>query len=371
MEAVVPPDASVVVVSEGGGEYLRLGRDNVGHFPQGPKGFYIGNWLSDGQAVVKHLEELRHSNVHYLIFPGVAFWWLTYYAEFAAHLESHYPRVAYLKEKYAIYNLRPDLSFETPVLTAHAKPQAAANVVENRFEGDPNAAVRLIAFYLPQFHPIPENDLWWGEGFTEWTNVSKAQPLFEGHYQPHIPADFGYCDLRSPEVRRQQAEMAREYGLHGFCYYHYWFQGKRLLERPFNEVLASGEPDFPFCLCWANEPWSRRWNGSNQDVLQAQSYSSDDDRAHLRYLLPALSDRRAITVDGKPMFIVYQAKELPDPASTIAIWREEARRGGLAGLYLVAVETGWDAGWDATQFGFDAKVLFQPQFSMLFNSGQD
>lgn len=227
------------------------------------------------------------------------------------------------------------------------------------------ASVRLIAFYLPQFHPIPENDLWWGKGFTEWRNVGKARPSFAGHHQPQLPADLGFCDLRLAETRAAQVDLARRHGIHGFCYYHYWFQGKRLLERPFDEVLASGAPDFPFCLCWANEPWSRRWDGSDSEVLQPQHYSADDDLAHIRWLLDPLADPRAIRIDGRPVFMIYRADQLPDPARTTDSWRREAERAGLPGLYLIAAETGWDAGWDATQVGFDAKLLFQPQFSLL------
>ncbi|MEI7861593.1 MAG: glycoside hydrolase family 99-like domain-containing protein, partial [Planctomycetota bacterium] len=227
------------------------------------------------------------------------------------------------------------------------------------------ATARLIAFYLPQFHPIPENDAWWGRGFTEWRNVGKAQPLFHRHHQPQLPADLGFYDLRLAETRKAQADLARRHGIHGFCYYHYWFQGKQLLERPFAEVLASGAPDFPFCLCWANEPWSRRWDGSDTEVLQSQGYSAEDDLAHIRWLLGPLGDPRAIRIDGRPVFMVYRADQLPDPARTTDLWRREAERAGLPGLYLMAVETGWDSGWDATKVGFDAKVLFQPQFSLL------
>jgi lipopolysaccharide biosynthesis protein len=148
--------------------------------------------------------------------------------------------------------------------------------------------IRPIAIYLPQFHPIPENNEWWGKGFTEWTNVVKAKPKFSGHYQPHLPADLGFYDLRLPEVREAQANLARQYGVYGFCYYHYWFNGRRVLERPFQEVFESGKPDFPFMLCWANENWTRRWDGGDERVLLKQEYHEADDVKHIHTLIPYL-----------------------------------------------------------------------------------
>jgi lipopolysaccharide biosynthesis protein len=221
---------------------------------------------------------------------------------------------------------------------------------------------KLIAFYLPQFHPIPENDAWWGRGFTEWTNVTRAKPLFKGHHQPHLPADLGFYDLRLAETRQAQADMAREYGLHGFCYYHYWFNGHELLERPFDEVLASGEPDFPFCLCWANENWSRRWDGREEEVLIAQDYSAYDPHAHLKKLLPAFADPRYIKIDQRPFFAVYWPDHIPNLEEVTESWRKTAWENGIAGLYLCAVRSHrscW-SGKDARQHGFDAIIDFEP-----------
>jgi lipopolysaccharide biosynthesis protein len=225
------------------------------------------------------------------------------------------------------------------------------------------SAVRALAFYLPQFHPIPENDSWWGKGFTEWTNVVRAKPLFPGHYQPHLPADLGFYDLRLPEIREAQAELARAHGIAGFCYYHYWFNGKRLLERPFEEVLRSGRPDFPFCLCWANENWSRRWDGSEHEVLIAHTYSADDDGRHIDYLLSAFSDERYIRIDGRPLFLVYRTELLPDPARTAELWREQARAAGIGDLYLARVES-FVSRIDPRSIGFDAAVEFAPDWSV-------
>lgn len=202
---------------------------------------------------------------------------------------------------------------------------------------------RIIALYLPQFHPIPENDLWWGPGFTEWTNVAKAKPQFRGHHQPRIPADLGFYDLRLEETRIQQAELAREAGIEGFCYYHYWFGGKQLLERPFNEVVQSGRPDFPFCLCWANHSWSNKtWNRKSNlqpnSMLMEQTYpGKEDDINHFMKLLPAFRDHRYMRMDGKPIFVLYEPMHHPGVRQWIETWRELAEKHGLGGLYLIGM----------------------------------
>lgn len=212
---------------------------------------------------------------------------------------------------------------------------------------------RLIAFYLPQYHPIPENDEWWGKGFTEWANVTRAKPLYPGHHQPNLPSELGFYDLRVPEIRIAQADLAREHGIEGFAYWHYWFgNGRRLLERPFNEVLKSGEPNFPFCLSWANQSWTGIWHGSPDRVLMEQTYPGVTDyRAHFFAILDALTDERYITVDGKPIFIVYRPRELPNPQSFTDYWRELADDVGLKGLYLIGVSY---TPWTPSDYGFDA-----------------
>lgn len=204
---------------------------------------------------------------------------------------------------------------------------------------------RIIALYLPQYHPIPENDEWWGPGFTEWVNVAKAKPLFRGHVQPRIPADLGFYDLRLPETREKQAQLAREAGIEGFCYYHYWFgNGKQLLERPFNEVLASGKPDFPFCLCWANHDWTNKtWKKGaslRQDsMIMKMEYSREDHIAHFNHLLPAFRDERYIKVDGKPVFGVWAPRDIPEVKAFIELWQQMARENGLPGIHFVGYTT--------------------------------
>ena len=200
---------------------------------------------------------------------------------------------------------------------------------------------RFIAFYLPQFHPTPYNDEWWGKGYTEWRSVTTARPLFKGHYQPHVPADLGYYDLRLPIIREQQAELAREAGIEGFCYWHYWMgDGRRLLEMPFNEVLKSGKPDFPFCLAWANHNWTNKNWVKQSSLLKEkniieQKYSLEDYKAHFMTMLPAFRDSRYICVDGKPLFYIFMPEAIPNAREFIDTWQKLAKENGLAGIYFV------------------------------------
>ena len=225
-------------------------------------------------------------------------------------------------------------------------------------------SMRIIAFYLPQFHPIPENDRWWGNGFTEWVNVAKARPLFPGHYQPRLPGDLGFYDLRLPETRLTQAEMAKNSGIEGFCYWHYWFgAGKRLLERPFQEVLVSGEPDFPFCLAWANQTWTGVWHGAPDRILMEQAYHGLADYTnHFYDILNALADHRYISIDGRKLFVVYRPRELPEPIKFTDCWRELALRCGLEGLYFVGIS---DEAWVPEEHGFDASIRCEPDSMIM------
>ncbi|MGH9189335.1 MAG: glycoside hydrolase family 99-like domain-containing protein, partial [Acidimicrobiales bacterium] len=227
---------------------------------------------------------------------------------------------------------------------------------------------RILAVYLPQFHPVPENDLWWGRGFTEWTNVSRARPLFDGHYQPHLPGGLGFYDLRVPETRASQAALAARHGVEGFCYWHYWFEGRRLLGRPFEEVLLSGQPDYPFCLAWANESWSRRWLGEDRDVLLAQTYSESDDLDHARWLTGAFADRRYVRVEGRPVFLVYRPFDLPDPWRTTDVIRRECMKAIHIEPLLVGVDA-YSPHLDARDIGFDATLGLEPLLGVVGDGG--
>lgn len=282
-----------------------------------------------------------------------------------------YPLVFAFNDKLFIFGNRPEITGEELMEYARSLPERktppdTSQLVKDfgeclgsdephlRLDGD----VRLVAFYLPQFHPIPENDAWWGHGFTEWTNVAKARPLFRGHYQPQLPGELGFYDLRLARTRQDQANMAREYGIFGFCYYYYWFAGKKLLQLPLEEVLRSGEPDFPFCICWANESWSRRWNGSEDDLLARQAHDPDSDRAFIEAVIPILLDPRYIHIGGAPILLVYRAPLLANPQQTTKEWRDICKKYGIDRLHLCAVEAFEHI--DPLAIGFDSTAQFPP-----------
>lgn len=224
--------------------------------------------------------------------------------------------------------------------------------------------MKIIAFYLPQFHCIPENDLWWGKGFTEWTNTKKAKPLFNGHYQPREPYNDNYYNLLDSETRKWQADLAREYGVYGFCYYHYWFSGKKLLEKPLELVLESGAPDFPFCLAWANEPWTRAWYADREhEVLIDQKYGNQSDwKDHFLYLLKAFSDKRYIRIDNKPVLLIYRPEAIDCCEEMLNYWNTLAKANGLEGIYYCRMLTCYSKKeWNNR---FDAQVEFEPGYTV-------
>lgn len=218
---------------------------------------------------------------------------------------------------------------------------------------------RIVAIHLPQFYPFKENDEWWGKGFTEWRNSSSAKPRFRGHYQPHIPADLGYYDLRLAECRKAQQDLANKYGIYGFCYYHYWFNGKLIMERPVEEMLKDKEETFPFMLCWANANWGRNWEGGNNVILMEQHYSEEDDVAHFNYLLPFFKDSRYIKIDGKPVIAIHRGDFVPDLDATARLWKRLAKENGFE-LYFCRFEAGGFIGKEYMTPAIDAAIEFQP-----------
>ncbi|MEV2910723.1 glycoside hydrolase family 99-like domain-containing protein [Paenibacillus larvae] len=228
--------------------------------------------------------------------------------------------------------------------------------------------MKIISFYLPQFHQIPENDLWWGEGFTEWSNTRKAKSLYPNHYQPREPIEDYYYNLTDPSTRTWQARLASQYGVYGFCYYHYWFKGKRLLERPFKEVLKSGEPDFPFCLSWANESWTRRWDGGKDHILIRQDYGNEQDwEEHFYELLPAFQDKRYIRIDGKPVFIIYRSENIPCWEQMALYWRQLAVKNQLKGIFFIQTLGGFPIP-SSSPIIFEARLEFEPHYTLSHGS---
>jgi len=228
--------------------------------------------------------------------------------------------------------------------------------------------MKIIAFYLPQFHEIPENNEWWGNGFTEWTNTKKAKPLFEGHYQPREPYNDNYYNILNPDTREWQAKIAMQHGVYGFCYYHYWFNGKQLLEKPIDEVLKMKSPDFPFCFSWANEPWARTWDGKKKDVLMPQDYGDKEDWVtHFNYLLPFFKDKRYIRVENKPMFILYKSSAIPRCDEMLLLWQDLAQKNGIEGIYFVKTLNAAKVSKLGTEF--NAQIEFEPMYTIRHDYG--
>ena len=308
-------------------------------------------------------------NAQSLAFPAGSMFWFRPFAlrllramnlkasDFQAECQQLDGTTAHAVER--LFGLLPEVAGMRVAETEHL--DSALNLAVANAQDRPQRERKVIAFYLPQFHPIPENDRWWGAGFTEWTNLMRGRPMFDGHHQPRVPGELGFYDLRLPETRQAQAELAREHGIHGFCYYYYWFAGKKLLDRPLREVLESGEPDYPFCVCWANENWTRRWDGRDQDVLMAQDYNPQSNLALIREMIPIFRDPRYITFDGKPVFVVYRITRIPDFPDVVGMWREECRKAGIGEIYLAAVRFDQELlSGPPEDYGIDAYIEFPP-----------
>lgn len=221
--------------------------------------------------------------------------------------------------------------------------------------------LKVLAFYFPQYHPFPENDKFWGKGFTEWNNVVKARPLFEGHNQPNLPGELGFYDLRVKDVMRRQMELAKNHGIYGFCLHHYWFSGKPVMRVPYNNILSDQSLDLPFCLHWANEPWTVRWDGClGKGVLLEQKHTPEDDIAFIKDIEPALKDKRYIRIDGRPLLIVYRPSLFFDMKSTIKRWNDYCVGVGIGKLYLAMMQTCFDEITNPAHYDCDAAIEYPP-----------
>jgi lipopolysaccharide biosynthesis protein len=294
--------------------------------------------------------KLRFKNMVFHALPGLFAWTRAYrrWQAFNFHAHHHF----HDKGADALDQTLPAIADETAAIPHVPKLQAPP------LKQKP---AKLICFYLPQFHPIPENDAWWGQGFTEWTNVRSARPRFKGHEQPHVPGELGYYDLRDPSVLPRQIELARLYGIEGFCFYFYWFGGQRLLEGPLERFKKDRDLNFPFCLCWANENWSRRWDGRENEILMAQEHSPEDDLAFIAHVARYLEDSRYIRIKGRPLLLVYRPDLLPSARKTAKRWRCWCRDNGIGDIYLACTQS-FEA-VDPAQYDFDAAVEFPPNNS--------
>ncbi|WP_193910855.1 glycoside hydrolase family 99-like domain-containing protein [Cellvibrio polysaccharolyticus] len=272
---------------------------------------------------------------------------------------AHYIEIGqYEKRKtktFSISSVPKYIKKEIPTISFDETSEA---YVDFKVQPEIASKIKALAFYLPQFHPFPENDAWWGKGFTEWSNVAKAKPNYDGHYQPHLPIHNGFYDLRVPEVMVEQARLAKNYGIYGFNFYYYWFDGKVLMHKPFEMLLNNKDVDIKYCLTWANENWTRRWDGAENDVLIGQNHCESDSIKFIEHLYQYFEDDRYITIDGKPVLIIYRANIIPDMAETIELWQRKAREAGFPGLYLIGAQTfGFK---NPKEFGFDASMEFPP-----------
>lgn len=227
--------------------------------------------------------------------------------------------------------------------------------------------MKIIALYLPQFHNIPENDEWWGKGFTEWVNVKAAEPMFNGHKQPRIPLNNNYYDLLDVDVQKWQADIAKEHGVYGFCYYHYWFSGKMLLEKPMEQMLNHPEIDIPFCICWANENWTKAWVGDEKKVLIEQQYGGKDEWVrHFEYLLPFFADDRYIKIEGKPFLFIYKAESIPCLKEMLNCWQEEAQKAGFPGIHFACRDSAINSEQFTDETSFASIIEWQPSAAISY-----